>query len=371
MGEWAQTTAVSLPSRFSMVWALAWHDVRLIAKTPSILATVAMPVFMLLLFRVVFTGFDEQVIIPVRVYDPAGSRVTAVLQQIPRITVQQVVSEAALAEGGEEVLVRISVPPDFETAVANGSSPDLFITLYPQDGRQLELANFQQTFGEQLWASAARPPINLVWQQQPGSIITGENIVEQFLLIFMMLMTMGLVGNMLAVTMVEERNEHTLDSLLLSPASNVDVLAGKCIAGVLYSCVTAVILIPIAGASLAIWPLMALSILLGSLLLVGVGLLTGLIFETKIQCNSWGGLIMLLLLIPSWFLSLPLQLPWLEFTIRLMPTYYLIDLMLTAVQGNILLTQTVNNLVVVVLSIVLLGWVVQWRAKRPFPGRMA
>jgi ABC-2 type transport system permease protein len=133
--------------------------------------------------------------------------------------------------------------------------------------------------------------------------------------------------------LVEEKEKHTLDVLLVSPASAVDVVVGKGLVGLVYCALASLALIVLNRGWQGAWPLTFLGILIGSAFAVLVGLLIGGLFRTMSQVNTWSSLVMLVLILPTWF-TLASDASPIATVIRLIPTFYLAEALGLSLAGN-------------------------------------
>jgi ABC-2 type transport system permease protein len=103
---------------------------------------------------------------------------------------------------------------------------------------------------------------------------------------------------------IEEQESHTLDALLVSPASFGQMVAGKALAGIVY-CLLAVTGIVLLNTSQVIhWGVLLLACILGTLFCVMVGLLLGLMLDNSASLNLWSGILIMLLAAPALIVSL-------------------------------------------------------------------
>jgi len=87
--------------------------------------------------------------------------------------------------------------------------------------------------------------------------------------------------------MMEEKQTKTMNSLLVSPASVPQVVAGKALAGLFFVLVTASAALAFNWTFIVRWDIAILGLLGGALLGVSLGLLLGVLFENKQQLNTW------------------------------------------------------------------------------------
>jgi hypothetical protein len=100
---------------------------------------------------------------------------------------------------------------------------------------------------------------------------------------------------------------------------------GKVLVGSFYIVVISAVVILINGGLTGNWPLALLYLLLGIPVSVCVGVLVGSVTQSTKQCSGWLSLIMMLLLVPAWFLTL-LKLPEpFHSLIRAIPTQFMVQ----------------------------------------------
>ena len=98
--------------------------------------------------------------------------------------------------------------------------------------------------------------------------------------------------------MFEEKQSRTLDALLVSPASIGQAVAGKAMAGLFYVVTSLLVVVVLYSAWVVNWGLAILALLGGLLFSVGIGLLLGILLESRQQMMLW-----------TWPVSVPLMLP--------------------------------------------------------------
>src|SRR5678815_5151008 len=123
------------------------------------------------------------------------------------------------------------------------------------------------------------------------------------------------------------------DSLLSSPASLNEIIAGKALTGVAYTVLIAGLLLGINRQYIQNWPLTLLTILLGLLFVVGVGLVIGSLLNNTMQVNTWASVVLIVLLAPS-FPSIGIT-AWFDKAMRVIPTYYLSEALKMSMSGAV------------------------------------
>jgi ABC-type multidrug transport system permease subunit len=102
---------------------------------------------------------------------------------------------------------------------------------------------------------------------------------------------------------------------------------------VVYSLLIAGILLVINRQSIQNLPLTFLTILVGLLFVVGVGLVIGSVLKNTMQVNTWASLVLILLMAPS-FPSIGIS-GWFDKVMRVIPTYYLSEALKLSMAGTV------------------------------------
>ncbi|HEY45927.1 MAG TPA: ABC transporter permease [Anaerolineae bacterium] len=120
--------------------------------------------------------------------------------------------------------------------------------------------------------------------------------------------------------MLEEKEKHTMEALLVSPASYGQMVLGKAIAGSFYCLTAAVVVFAFNLSMVNQWGIALLAVICGSLFAVAVGLLLGTLFDNPGTMNLWVSFVILVLLAstfleqfvgPSWPPIIQTLIPWL------------------------------------------------------------
>ena len=109
-------------------------------------------------------------------------------------------------------------------------------------------------------------------------------------------MSLGLI--MAPLLLVEEMENHTLEAILVSPASNTHLVAGKALAGLFYALVASVVMFAFSWRWIVHWEIAIPAVILGATSSVAVGLLIGAISNSPSGVNLWSGMAIVLFLVP-------------------------------------------------------------------------
>lgn len=353
-----------------VVWAIAQKDIVDAVRNRYILFSLILPLGLALLFRLIFPGSSEpgQASLLVAVYDPAGSRLVAGLRDLPQVELLDVTSEQELAEVvAERAVGGLAVPAGFDAAVEAGEQPELTALLNLRRGGG-ELIAFRQLVEQQVWALVGQPsPARINWVGAgtlPGSQAGGDFRLDRYILMLLLMLVLAMTGAFVVPTLlVEEKERHTLEALLLSPAGLGDVVAGKALTGLVYSVLIAGVLITLNGGWTGDRPMTAAFVLLGALFMVAVGLLMGSLCRTTMEVNTWASIVALALTVPTWFTVMPMP-KVLEMILRLIPTYYLAKAWELALAGETSLGQVGTSLAVMTGSAVVVLAAATWMLRR-------
>ncbi len=321
-----------------VVVAIARKDIVDAIRNRYLLTALITPLFVALLFRVLLPGVNSQKTLTIVVHDPGNSVLVTQLRATPQIGVVEAGSADATASevAKRKAIGGLVVPTNFDADVAAGKQPELTVYVNNKKSR-FEHAAFRRLLDQQVLSLVKHPePARLVWIDvaKEASQQTGGGLdLNQMLLPLLLLMTFAMTGALVVpLLLVEEKEKRTLDFLLTSPASLTEIITGKALTGVAYSLVIAGLLLVINRQLIGNWPLTLLTILLGLLFVVAIGLLMGSLLNNTMQVNTWAGLVLFVLLTPSFPSSgLPAVV---EAAMRLIPTYYLTEALKLSLTRN-------------------------------------
>ncbi len=335
-----------------IAFSIARKDIVDSIKNLYILTAILLPVGLSLLFRLAFSGFSttDLTVMKIVIYDPGHSRLTAAIQAEPDIQVVPVDSELNMEAAVQDATGGLIIPEGFDAAVSAGQKPELRVLVNNKRGGG-ELAVFRELVERQVWALKGDP---FQAQIQWSNANAAGGLTERFAnfnmnsFTFIMLLELGIVMIGIFVVpylLVEEKEKHTLDALLVSPAGAPEIAAGKALAGLFYCVVISGILIALSVGWSGNFHITLLASLLGSLLVVALGLLLGGLLQNMHQVNTWSSIIMLVLVLPSWVTSFMNQSSF-DLFIRVFPTYYMTKALEASLAGKATLANTGLNLAV-------------------------
>jgi len=320
-----------------VIAAIAQKDLVDAIRNRYLLVALLTPLSVALLLRLMMPGIDSLKKMTIVVHDPDRSALVSQLRATPQIKLVEANSAAAARDEVEKVDANgaLVVPPNFDADVAADKQPEIAVYVNNKKG-SIEQASFRATVERQVRALVQRPPpAKLNWinlHEETGSP-SGEINLNQMMLPLLLLLTFGMTGALVVpLLLVEEKEKRTMDFLLTSPARITEVIAGKAFTGVVYSVLIAAVLLGLNRDLVGNWPLTTLTIMLGLLLIVAIGLLMGSLFQTTMQVNTWASLALLALIAPSF--PFPGSPAVLETAMRFIPTYYFVEALKLSLGGT-------------------------------------
>lgn len=169
--------------------------------------------------------------------------------------------------------------------------------------------------------------LTILWERFiPGM---PEGFALGFGLMFLVVMAGMYVPSMI---IAEEKEKKTIEVLLLSPATPVEVFIGKGLLTFILIIITAIILIFISGNQLANLSLILLATALTSIFSIFLGMMVGLLAQNQMATGVIGLPVYLILLLVPQFAMMGVEL--MKNIGRFLPTYYYFDLLRLIIEGK-------------------------------------
>jgi ABC-2 type transport system permease protein len=233
-------------------------------------------------------------------------------------------SEAGLQQAvfDGEVSAGIALPTDFFESLQAGNRP--IVTVYlPSDAPQ-DLRETMEVLVEALVLSLSGTPLNFeVREEILGPDLVGQQIplrdrmLPLFAIFALMMETLGM-----ASLIAQEIQSRTINALLVTPMRVREVLFSKGITSVLMTFAQAALLMLIIGGFRQRPLIIAVTLLLGALLVTAIGFLMGSVSKDFLSVIGSGIPAIIMLSIPAMGVAFPgLLTGW----ARLIPSHYLAD----------------------------------------------
>jgi ABC-2 type transport system permease protein len=315
-------------------------DILFSIPTVSMLLT---PVVLSVLFAVL-SGLIASPPIKLLVYNPDGSHVSEVVSQTlsaSRVTAAGFPDDvsAAFAPGkNPSYTLGMIVPPGFDASLERGEHPRL--ALYFNEN-QLNALQRQRVVGViNNYAgdiSSALPTVIIIPTTSDPTTLLLSLDMNVFYVSLALLTSISVGISLVSTLLVEEKERKTLRMLLISPATLTDVVLAKLLVGVAYQLILSVVVMALLHGFVGNLPLVLLFVLLITGFGHGLSLLAGSIFSTTSGLGGFLGIVSLLFVLPAVFAS-PLGAFFgtglVQGALRLLPTYYMADGLLNALQNQ-------------------------------------
>ncbi len=304
------------PGTWGLIAAIAGKDIRDAIRNKliiSIILGVAVMVATNAFIPRLFNFGDTPTAI---VFDEGSSTVLQELVSHDDFHLSPKDSRAALEESlSDEITPKLGlvIPANFDRLVNEGQ--DITLVGYYTHWADLDNINADVAFFEK----ALNVTIDYAGQPIYPTADAGG---QPWLVTSVIVITLGVMGvSLVPLLMVEEKEAHTLDALLASPAGYLHIIAGKALAGFVYCLLTAAalylayqhLIVSLGIAFLAVLAITAFS--------VAVGLFVGMLSDSPTTTGMWGSLLLVGLLgstvlesvnqtnWPAWFQSVVTWLP--------------------------------------------------------------
>jgi ABC-2 type transport system permease protein len=318
------------------VLAIARKDLVDAIRNRYLLIALLTPLLVALLLRVLLPGLNGLNTLTIVVHDPGKSQIVSELRASGQINLVEASAADAVSAAVEKNKAAggLAVPANFDAELAAARQPELTIYVNNRKG-DIERAVFRQLLQRQIMSLVKQPvPVRPVWidvGEEPGGRASPN--LNQMLLPLLVLMAFTMTGALVVpMLLVEEKEKRTMEFLLTSPTSLTEIIAGKALTGIVYGLLIGGVLLALNHKLIGNWPLTLLTISLGLLLIVSVGLLMGSLFQNTMQVNTWAGFVLLILLAPSFpSPGLPATV---ETILHLIPTHSFVEALRLSMSGT-------------------------------------
>lgn len=337
--------------------AVARKDALDLVLNPGTLAVLLIPLLVALLFAVLSSALSLNAS-HLLIYNPGGSAVEQVLSEgFPnaQITHAQSAGEVQAAfqgDGSNPYAAGLVVPVDFETSVLTGVPAQLAVYFNARDVSAQQQQLLKRALSDYA-RNLAQPqaPVTLAASSINAADAPSESMALGPFFALLSVATSFIVGaSLMPNLLIEEKERRTLWMLMVSPATMTDVVAGKLLVGLVYQTGLSLVTLAVQRALTRQALVIVLFILLGASLTVAMGLLVGSVFRSVHVGGPFTGIIALFFLVPAFFAG-PLGKLFagglLQRVIGLLPTAYLADGLLAALQDQATLQQVLTDSAVV------------------------
>ncbi len=364
----AGPATVTVPgSAVGRVGTMLGRELKLGPRSPVVLMAIVLPLLMTFLVASVFGGLLESQ--PrLGVYSPDPTAVTAAAAELDGVRSVEYADEAAVRAdiADHDLDAALILPPGFDDAVALGEAVEV---TYLVSGQALAsdravLAVSVTTLIRELAGSQAAVEVAVVTIGAEDFVPVGDRLIP-LLVVYAVVVAALFVP---AASVLDERTTGTLNAILVTPASIAEVLASKALfasaLSMLMGVVTLVINQAFGGEILGI----VLALLLGTAMLVQLGLILGLWVKDMNTLYTWikaGGILIVLPGLLALFPTLP------EWISMIAPTYYFLQPIYDLSVGGASVADVMPTLAVCLVITVAIFPLLWWSARTTEMRRLA
>lgn len=188
------------------------------------------------------------------------------------------------------------LPADFDALAQSGAEIkiDAYAVHWADPEKVAETADY---FAEQL-SLAASAEVKITMAKE-GLYPTVDSAGQTLINLLTQILMMAVVGfAIVPLLFVEEKESRTMDILTVSPAGYIQILLGKLLAGMTYGLFIGIVIALINLKQIVHWDILALTLFLGALLLVAIGMLIGVLADSPTSAAFWGSPLLLLSVLP-------------------------------------------------------------------------
>jgi len=294
-----------------VIWAIFLKDLREAVRNRNTISVLLTALFIVVMYKMlpVLGSRDEP--LQVWVYDQSGSFLSERLEMSPavdaRVGLESLDQLQTRLRNSDLPEVGLVIPEAFEAQADAGQGATLEIYIMdwidPRTADELT-QRVKDTVGGLL-----EQDVPLKFEVQTLSMLPesdGPGVMAS-LAGAVALITIGVA--LVPHLMMAEKQERTLEMLLVSPASEMHVMAGKALSGGVYAIVAGGIALALNHAIVVHWWLAILGLLAFSLLAIALGLLLGSFIETRGQLSLWSWVVLFPMLLPMFIVLMQELMP--------------------------------------------------------------
>ena len=293
------TTKGRLGESLRIVWAITVKDITDGIKNRTTLAIILSVLFMMVFYRYMPDIFGSESLPLLVVHDAGSSSLLSELEGSTEFELRQALSQEGMERyvgDTHEGVLGLVIPADFDHILASGSVIELegYVVHWASDSDVGEV----KAFFEQELSERTGQPVRI---NVEGNVTypDRDSVGRAFRASVSVVYAAVLVGMSLVPTlMIEEKRTHTIDALLVSPASAGQIVIGKALTGLFYSVLASGVALAFNLGLVTHWSLAVAAVVLGSLFTIGLGLLTGSVAGSMQTGKMMGLILMLPLLLP-------------------------------------------------------------------------
>jgi ABC-2 type transport system permease protein len=349
-----------------IVLAITAKDLVEAIKNKNTLAVILPILFIVLVYRFLPRISHRDDPPRVFVFDPSESSFGARMEESPFLNVYFSSSVERMKQGvseSDQPELGLILPPDVDGELATGSPLKLqgYVVHWVRDDQVSEL----ELLVEEELSAIANEPVEIEVDHEsiyPTIDSSGLSMLMGLSLTFAAVM---LGVSFLPHLMLEEKINHTMEALMVSPVRPFELALGKALVGLAYAMAIGVVGIAIYGPLITQWGVALVLYFAGALFMISVGLLLGSLLENRQQLMLWAWVILIPLLIPTFLVIMSGLIPDAVINImRWIPSVVLSRSLSAATVEMASITDYLLELLILLIGSILVLGLVAWVLRR-------
>jgi ABC-2 type transport system permease protein len=347
-----------------IVWAITTKDLTDGIKNKNVIGVIVPALFIVVLYRFMPAITAEEGPPALLVYDAGNPAMMVFLEDSPAVDLYTYESEERMLyylSNGEQPELGLVIPGGFDQAVENGDTLELrgYMLHFFTVDEETEIRIYMEDEFEYLLGLPVTIQIERI-QLQPETY--GITVLASMGFSFVILMV-GMIA--IPHMMLEEKQNKTLDAMLISPANGTHIIAAKALTGLIYTLIVYGIGLVMFQMIIVHWGLAFSAGILGSLFAIALGLLLGILVENRQQLMLWAWVGIIPLFLPMMLAIMDDLLPtWLIRIFRWVPSSALMRAIRSSMVGNPPLEYYLPQLAVLLFSAVVVLTIDVWLVRR-------
>ena len=295
--EEAQQGAQSEPQGWRIVWAIARKDIRE-AMHNRIFISLILGVGLMIVMNALLPLLLKRQDLPTAiVYDQGRSAIIRDMRGADAFQIGLVGSqeelEGAISEA-QTTRIGLILPADLDQRAAEGEVIQLegYQAHWAKEDKVSEwTALFEEAFGA---ATGVPVSINMGEKNFYPALEAGGNPMMVIILLVTVVITLGI--SLVPLLLIEEKESHTIEAILVSPASYRQLIYGKAVAGSTFCMLAALVVILFNQHLFVHWGVVLLAVALSAALAVAIGLLIGTVADNPASTGMWGVFVLIVVI---------------------------------------------------------------------------
>lgn len=354
----------TLTNHLRIIWAITAKDLVDAVKNKNVIGVIVPALFIIVIYRYMPAITAEDGPPALLLYDAGNPAMMLLLEDSPAVNLYTYESEERMRyylSNGEQPELGLVIPTGFDQAVETGQPLELqgYMLHFFTSEQVSELQRYMQDEFEYLLGQPVVIHIDKI-QLQPET--NGITILASMGFTFMILMV-GMIA--IPHMMLEEKQNKTLEAMLISPATGMHIVVAKALTGLIYALIVYGIGLILFRTIIVHWGLAFLAGFLGALFAVSLGLLLGILVDSRQQLILWGWVGVVPLFLPM-MLSIMDDLlpPWLITIFKWVPSSALMRAIRSSMVAAPPMKYYLPQLAVLLISAVLILAIDAWFVRR-------